>query len=163
MSNMCNCQPNSFWNNFSTIRAQYNNNLVKIIPLIIHFSRIKIQQEALTRWQYDISIHKSRDSPKENRISAPNIETHPWHLVANPKKKFGFAKNAKIPMCVDDPISMKLSFIYMRPSRSNYYLKDPNIIKMCKLQAFVTSRPSSFYKLWDNHPTASRIDGIMLK
>jgi len=45
---------------------------------------------------------------------------HPIHPIANPKKKLGFAKKAEVPKCDDDPKQMKLSFIYMRLSRSNY-------------------------------------------
>ena len=48
MSNMCNCQPNNFQNKSSTIRVEYNINLVATIPYIRHFSRMKLQQEALT-------------------------------------------------------------------------------------------------------------------
>ena len=45
---------------------------------------------------------------------------HPTYQIANPKKKFGFSKKAKVPKCDDDAKQMKFSFIYMRPSRLNY-------------------------------------------
>ena len=45
---------------------------------------------------------------------------HPRHPITNPKKKCEFAKKVEIPKCDDDPSQMKLSVIYMRPSRSNY-------------------------------------------
>ena len=52
-------------------------------------------------------------------MTAPNIKMHPRHPIANPRENFRFAKAAEIPKCGDHPMQMKLSFIYMRPSRSN--------------------------------------------
>lgn len=50
----------------------------------------------------------------------------------------------------------------MRPSRSNYFPKAPNIIKMCKIHALITSRPCIYFILWNNHLTVSQIDDVML-
>ena len=119
MSIMCNSQPNSFQNKSSTIRAQYNTNLLAKFHTLDIFREGNFNKRYLT-WQYDISIHKSRDRSKENRISSPYIKMHPTYQIAISKKNFGFSKKAEVPKCDDDAKQMKFSFIYMRPSRLNY-------------------------------------------